>query len=307
MELTEGARHFQNCLASDLNLLRGVGMDEISMNHSEGSFRNQRGLNIFYHSWEPQKESRAVFVVAHGIGEHCGRYLNLVNYFVPHGIAVFAHDHQGHGKSEGKRGCVAHFVDFVEDFHQFRLEISNRIDNLPLFVVGHSMGGLIAFKYLLEHGDGVTAGILSSPAFEVAVKVPAIKLWMGKLFSRIAPNVTMSNGIDPKHLCRDSEVVDRYINDPLVHDQISGRLFCEMLETMAESKARVPEVNIPLLMILGGQDKLTAVAGSKSLFERVGAKEKKLFVYPESYHELFNEPDKEKVFDDMWDWLETRL
>ena len=282
-------------------------MTETSIQHHEGSFINRRGKRIYYQSWVPEQTLRAGFMVAHGIGEHSGRYMNLVNYVVPRGIAVFAHDCQGHGKSEGKRGCVTHFVDFVEDLHQLRLEVGDRLKNRPLFVLGHSMGGLIAFKYLLEHGAGIAAGILSSPAFEVAVKVPAIKLWMGKMLSRIAPNVTMSNGIDPKYLSRDSEVVQRYIEDPLVHDQISGRLFMGMLATMDESRARASELNIPLLMLLGGKDKLTASNGSKHLFERIGTKDKKIFEYSDSYHELFNDLNKEQVLADLYEWIETHL
>jgi len=283
------------------------GMDKNTIQHTEGSFQNQKGLKIHFQSWEPQGEPRAIFVVVHGHGEHSGRYQDLVNYFVPKGIAAFALDHQGHGKSEGKRGCVSHFADYVQDLHQFRLLVENRFDNLSLFIAGQSMGGLIAFKYLLDNGKGIAAGILSSPEFELVLKVPTVRLWLGKLFSHIAPNVTMSNHLDASYMSRDPVEVQKYKNDPLNHDRISGRLFVEMLATMTESKSRAAEMNTPLLLIYGGKDKIVSGIASKNLIEGVNTRDKKIIEYPDSYHELYHEIDKDKVFDDINAWLEPRL
>jgi acylglycerol lipase len=275
----------------------------------DGQFAGQGGLRLYWQTWLPEGEVRAVVIVAHGYGEHGGRYGNLVERLVMHGYAIYALDQRGHGRSEGPRGHVGRFAEFVADLHAFRIRIEEEQRGKPLFLLGHSMGGLIAVRYLLAHDQGLSGAILSSPAFGIYNQPSRLFQWLGKLLSRIAPRASFQGNVDPRFLSRDQSVGQAYAADPLVHKRASARFFTEFKWAMANALERAPEVRLPLLILQAGDDRLVDPRATENFASRVEAQAKESHVYPGLYHEIFNElpADRELVFADLERWLEARL
>ena len=279
------------------------------MKRKEGQFAGQGGLRLYWQAWLPEGEVRAVVIVAHGYGEHGGRYGNLVERLVPKGFAVYALDHRGHGESEGPRGHVGRFAEFVADLHAFRVRIEEEQRGKPLFLLGHSLGGLIAVRYLLAHDQGLAGAILSSPALGIHNEPSRLLQWLGKLLSRIAPRASFQGNVAPELLSRDPEVGRAYVADPLVHKRASARFFTEFKWAMANALDRAAEIRLPLLILQAGDDRLVDVRATENFASRVEGAAKELHVYPGLYHETFNElpADRERVFGDLETWLEGRL
>jgi alpha-beta hydrolase superfamily lysophospholipase len=246
-------------------------------------------------------------LVAHGYAEHGGRYGNLVERLVPRGLAVYALDHRGHGRSEGPRGHVGRFAEFVADLHALRVRIEEEQRGKPLFLLGHSMGGLIAVRYLLSHSSGISGAILSSPAFGIHNEPSRVLDWLGRLLSRIAPRTSFQGNVDPRYLSRDPAVGRAYAADPLVHRRATARFFTEFKWAMRNTQERAAEVRLPILILQAGDDRLVQAKATEAFAASVGAESKQFHLYPGLYHELFNETEKERVFDDLEQWLEARM
>ncbi len=272
----------------------------------EDTFLSDDGLTIFYRHWRPPEE-QAVFIVAHGMGEHSGRYFNPVYYFTPRRMAFYALDHRGHGRSDGKRGHVNRFDEFINDLRKFILLAQNQEKGKKLFLLGHSLGGLISLAYALRYPDELSGVIVSSPALRVIIRVSAIKTTIGRLVSNLFPAFTMGNEIHPQLLSHDPEVARAYLDDPLVHNQVSARLFTEVTKTMEETIQGAPQLKLPCLILQAGGDELVAPEGSREFYDRVELEDKQFKMYNGFYHELFNEVEKEKVFRDIEEWITPRL
>jgi acylglycerol lipase len=277
------------------------------MVHREGQFAGHGGLRLYWQAWLPDGDVHAVLLVVHGYGEHGGRYGNLVERLVPRGFAVYALDHRGHGRSEGPRGHVGRFAEFVADLHALRVRVEDEQRGKPLFILGHSMGGLIAVRYLLSHASGLSGAILSSPAFGIHNEPSRLLDWLGRLLSRIAPRTSFQGNVDPQYLSRDPTVGRAYAADPLVHRRASARFFTEFKWAMRNALDRAGEIGLPILILQAGADQLVQVRATEAFAASVGSEAKQFHLYPEFYHELFNETEKERVFDDLEQWLETRL
>lgn len=212
------------------------------MKHIDGNFKGVRNVNIYYQGWLPEEHEKAVLLVVHGLGEHSGRYLNVVNHFVPLGYAVYGLDHIGHGKSEGVPECVEQFADFTDTLTIFYGMVTEWQENKPIFILGHSMGGLITSYYLLDHQADFNGAIISAPAIQVGDSVSQATIMMGKVLSRLAPKMGLL-ALDVNGISRDPKVVEAYINDPLVfHGKTPARLAAELLSAMlrvtAEARLR---------------------------------------------------------------------
>ncbi len=276
--------------------------------HHEDFFTTVQGIKIYYQYWIPQKNHRANLIFVHGMGEHSGRYKNIIDYLLPKGFALFGLDIQGHGKSEGKRGHISHFSDFAAQVDQLITVTKIQQDNKELFLYGHSMGGLIVFDYLTKYSNHDLGGVIfTSPAFDISIKIPGWKLFLGKIISYLAPSVTMNNGINPDELSHDKVVVEMYEKDELVHDRTSAGLFFAMLKVIKEAKSKAGNIHTPVLLMLGDNDKIISKEGAMSLFNILGSKDKKLFICPDSSHELLNEIEKTKNLNLIWQWIEPRL
>ena len=247
--------------------------------------------------------SHAEVVLVHGFGEHSGRYEPLITHLLENEYAVTAYDHRGHGKSSGLYGHIDRFRQYEEDLHAIVSDVCGAHAGQKLFLIGHSMGGLVALRYLTRFGDSVTGAVISAPLVEIAAKVPAHKLFIGKIGAAIAPRLRLANEINPMILSRDPEVGRAYAADPLVGKLVSTRWFVEASKAMAEFKREAMRIRTPLLVMHGTEDRLASPQATKEVFEKFAANDKELKIYEGYYHELFNEPEKQEVFARVTDWL----
>jgi len=217
---------------------------------------------------------------------------------------VTAYDHRGHGLSDGLPGHVDRFDEYEDDLDRVLTSVRARGQSQKVFLLGHSMGGLILLRYLAKERKPISAAVVSAPLIEVAVRVPAHKMMIARVGARVAPRLRLGNGIDPSVLSRDSEVGLAYAADPLVNRVVSTRWFTEATKAMEEIKQWAPRITAPLLVMHGTEDKLARVESTRALFEQLGSKEKELGIYQGYYHELFNEPEKQQIFDRVSIWLD---
>jgi acylglycerol lipase len=277
------------------------------MKHQEGYLKSNRATNVYYQYWLPEDKPKAILMVAHGLAEHSGRYMNLVNHFVPLGYGVYGIDHIGHGKSEGKRVYVEQFQDFTKTLKIYFDSIREKQPETPIFLIGHSMGGLIGAAYLLEHQDDLSGAVLSGPAIKIPENISQIAILAGKIFSVLMPRL----GVAPlvfKGISRDPAVVDAYINDPLVYTgKITARLAAELIKTMRHVTEHAAKIKLPILIAQGSKDSLVDPGGAQLLYDLVGSGEKVIKLYDGFYHEIFNEPEHAQVLRDVQLWIETQL
>lgn len=276
------------------------------MKPESGTFTGCGGIEIYWQAWLPDT-IRAVCIIAHGLGEHSGRYEHVAHALVEHDLACFALDHRGHGQSGGKRGHILSFEEFENDLETFRRQVEGRFPDMPVFLIGHSMGGLIAASYAITKGQGLAGLVLSSAALRVDVDEPAIKLALGKLFSKILPGVTMSNGLDPDYISHEPDVVEKYKNDPLVHDRVSARWFTEFQKAIEKVHELAHEICVPALIMQSGDDKMVNPSGAREFYDRLTVEDSSLQYWEGFYHEMFNETDKQKPISFMIEWIEKRL
>jgi alpha-beta hydrolase superfamily lysophospholipase len=274
---------------------------------TERSFDGVGGVHIVYDVWTPDTDPRGVIVLAHGLGEHARRYDHVAQRFGESGLITYALDHRGHGRSGGKRVYLRDISEYTDDFHTLVGIAAGDHPGLKLVVLGHSMGGAIVFTYGVEHPDDYTAMVLSGPVVATQDAVSPVKMFAANLLGKIAPGLPVEE-LPADAVSRDPEVVAAYIADPLVHHgKIPAgiaRAFLGIAETMPQ---RAGALTAPLLVVHGEQDKLIPADGSRHLVECVGSTDVHLKVYPELYHEVFNEPERALVLDDVSSWIEVRL
>jgi acylglycerol lipase len=277
------------------------------MNHIEGKFIGVRNTQVFYQAWLPEGDVKAVLPIIHGLGEHSGRYMNVVNHFVPLGYVVYGLDQIGHGKSGGQREYVERFEDFSDTFTQYLAMVKQWQPGKPVFLLSHSIGGLIAAYYLLDHQAKFQGAIFSAPVVKVASHVTQMTVFMARALSLLAPTAGVLP-VDPSTISRDPDVVNAYINDPLVfHGKTTARLSAEMLRALTRVSAETGKITLPFLAMQGGADRLVDPDGAQILYERAGSKDKTLKIYDGLYHEIFNEPEHAMVFKDIETWLAAHV
>ncbi len=272
------------------------------------------GTRLFYRVWKRDdygpaghKYPAASVVIVHGLGEHSGRYEDLGNYLANIGFAVYAPDQKGHGRSYGRRGHVHSFEDFITDLHQIVNIVRTDEFGKKIFLLGHSLGGLIALMYAIKFHEGLSGVIASSPSLKLRVAVPIYKELLGRLLSPVLPALTLDNEIDPSFLSHDLKVVDDYLKDPLVHKRISLGLYNEMLRAMTWTMKHATELAIPSLVLLAEDDWIVDIEGTTRFYKRIRLGDKLIKIYKGHYHENFNEPDKGEVFADVSHWLARRI
>ena len=277
------------------------------MNHLEGYFKGVQRANLYYQGWLPEGRTVAVLLIVHGLAEHSGRYGNVVNHFVPRGYAVYGIDHPGHGHSDGPRAYVERFQDFLDPLKVFLGRIRDWQPEPPIFLVGHSLGGLISAAYLLDQPDEPAGAILSAPSVKMPGSVSTLTLLAGKVLSALLPKMGLVR-LEADGVSRDSAVVRAYRSDPLVFTgKITARLGTELLQAMDRVLAEAPKIRTPLLILQGAADKLVDPQGAQVLFDRVSSTDKTIKVYEGLYHEVFNEPEHDRVLGDVEKWLAGQL
>jgi acylglycerol lipase len=276
-----------------------------------GRLAGAGGLELFHRWWRGERADTdpptAVVVLVHGAGEHSGRYEHVAERLVGDGYAVHALDHRGHGRSQGPRALIDRVDHAVTDLNAL---VSAAVQHesaasIPVVMVGHSMGAMIALRYAGHHQhrlDGLAlSGALASIEASRGLRI------VGRAISSVAPKLGLI-AIDSSLISRDPAVVEAYRTDPLVHrGKLPARTAAEIADTVAGFPGRVHEITIPTLIMYGTEDRLCPPAGSEMLGERIGAADKRVIPYDGLYHEIFNEPERDAVLSDLSEWLGTRV
>jgi alpha-beta hydrolase superfamily lysophospholipase len=277
------------------------------MRHHEGYFQGPRSKQIYYQSWLPDSDPRAILLIVHGIQEHSGRYQNVVDHFTPLGYGVYALDQIGHGRSDGTRAFVDRFEDFMHTISIFVELIQDHNPDTPIFLVGHSMGGLISAAYLLDHQEDFSGAIFSGGMVSIPDFVSAATVTIGKILSVLVPKLGLVRLV-PELICTDPKVVEAYINDPLVSlGKSTARLGAELLKGMQRVTAEMDKIKLPIIILHGSDDKLVSPSDGQKLYNTISSPDKTIKIYDGYYHEVFNEPGRDVVFSDVNTWLEKQL
>ncbi len=271
------------------------------------TFDGVGGVRIVYDAWTPETAPRAVVVLSHGFGEHARRYDHVALRFGEGGLATYALDHRGHGRSDGKRVLCREVSEYTGDFHTLVGIATREHPGVRCVVLGHSMGGAIVFSYGVDHPDDYQLMVLSGPAVAMHAAVPPALAITAKALGMIAPGLPVQS-LDSSAVSRDPEVVTAYDTDPLVHHGRVPAGVARALVLVGETMPqRAAALAAPLLVVHGAEDRLISVDGSRRLAACVGSADVQLNVYPGLYHEVFNEPERASVLSDVVAWIDARL
>ncbi len=262
------------------------------------------GLSLHKITWDSSGQPKAHFVILHGLGEHSGRYEHMAQALTSAGIVVHAIDLRGHGQSEGTRGHTPGMRAYVDDIDRL---IEALTPDLPVFLYGHSLGGLIAIHYALIHQDRLKGLLASAPAIERHFEVPLYKLILGRIMSGIWPSFLQETGLDPDDLTRLEQVNQAYRDDPLVHSKASARLFTAATDGGPEALERAAELRLPSAVIQGEQDRLIVADASLKFYEQLSAQDKTWIFIPDAFHETHNEADGYQVIKQISEWVVARI
>jgi len=274
------------------------------------TFTASDGDNIALQEWPPRDVAamRGAVVLVHGLGEHAGRYDHVARRLVDWGFGVRGYDQYGHGESAGVRGGLPRDDRLLEDLGDVVESTRVRLANgQPLVLLGHSMGGLLAARFVSQHPGMVDGLVLSSPALDPGLS--GFQKFLLSVVPRIAPNLTLGNGLDANYISHDPAVVAAYKADPLVHDRISARLGKFIADTGTATLARAPGWKVPTLLMYAGADRLVSPAGSRAFAAAAPRELVTSRCFDHLYHELFNEtpPERERVFGALKAWLDARF
>jgi acylglycerol lipase len=295
------------------------------LNERDGRLAGAGGLAIHWQAWIPE-HSRAVVVIAHGASEHAGRYRHVADRLVDDGYAVYAIEHRGHGRSEGPRALIDRLDRAVADLDGLVQLAAAEHPGAPVYLIGHSMGGCIAVSYALEHQPDDTraaqsgeaggraggkrvrlSGLVLSAPLAALEAAPAPMRALAAVLSAVSPKLPLFE-IDASLVSRDPAVVEAYVNDPLVHHgKLPVRTVAELAKAINAFPERVPSITVPTLIMYGTADRLCPPEGSVMLSERIGSGDVTLTPYEGLYHEIFNEPEQQRVLDDLSAWLSARV
>jgi acylglycerol lipase len=272
--------------------------------HEEGRIAGAGRLELFWQSWAPAP-SRATIVLAHGASEHSGRYAWTAERLAERGYTTYAIDHRGHGRSEGARAYVDRMDNAVADLDQL-VDLARADSGGPLFLLGHSMGGAVALAYAINHQDKLDGLVLSAPLAALEAASLATRI-AGQILTRLAPRLGVHE-IDSSLVSRDPEVVRAYDADPLnYHGKLPARTVSELAHAVGSFPEAVPSLTLPMLMMHGTADTLVPPEGTEMVNERAGSDDKTIIRYDGLYHEILNEPERDRVVADIADWLDARV
>jgi acylglycerol lipase len=277
----------------------------VSARQEEGELDGLGGVGLYWQSWVPEGAPRAVVVIAHGASEHSARYAHVAERLVLSGYAVYALDHRGHGRSEGKRSQVDRLDHVVSDLRAFVDLVAARHPGLHLYLLGHSMGGAISIAYAARHQETLAGLLLSAPVADPDA-AGAVTRGLSRILSAVAPDLGVYE-VDASLVSRDPEVVRDYEQDPLVYDgKLPARTVAELTSAVQRFPDQMPGLRLPLLVMHGGADELVPPSGSLMVHERAGSDDKTLRIWDGLYHEILNEPEQDQVIDLIVSWLDER-
>jgi len=274
---------------------------------AEGYFKSADHLDFYERRWEPEMHSKANLVLLHGYGEHCSRYDHVGKALSEAGIAVYTYDQRGYGRSPGKRAYIDNFDALLADLDVYLEHVQPRLKDLPFFMMGHSMGGMVLAAYMQTRQAPVRGLIFSSPFLALNDDVPKILLALANVLGAITPWLPVAR-VDNSGLSRDPKVVEAADNDPLsYHGMVKARTGAQFNAVLGRIQPNFEAISAPIYVIHGEEDRIVPNAGSRMLYERCSSADKTLKIYAGGYHELWNDLEKEAVISGIRDWILARV
>jgi alpha-beta hydrolase superfamily lysophospholipase len=261
------------------------------------------GLEMYSKAWVPSDEAKGVACCLHGVGDHIGRYQPLAEALTAESYVLAGFDQRGFGKSEGRRGHVLSLDEYFDDIETFLAEIGQRFPDKPLFIIGLSMGAILALAYTPVRQPAVIGVVSFCPGLETALKEQPLKVMLSKLLGTILPTITLESGVDPDTLSRDPQVAVDFINDPLVHFKITtgwGKTMLDAIDVVYENAPRFPK---PLLLLHGTNDELAYPRSSQKVAELAPRDKVTLKMCNGFMHDLITDPESAEVFSTVVNWL----
>jgi len=276
------------------------------MRHEAGYFSSD-GVDLFEQHWTPEGAPAAVVLIVHGYAEHSNRYVHVARFLTHRGYAVEAYDLRGHGRSAGRRVFIRSVDEHLSDLQHVLSRVVDRYADLPVFLLGHSMGGVIVPLFVIRAKPGVRGVVLSGPAISSRRKTPRFVQRLFLIIGRLFPRLRLGK-LASADVSRDPEVVKAYDADPLVYRKgMPAGMLAAMIRAGREVHAHMEDFAAAALLLMHGEaDNLTDPAGSQELFERASTIDKEIKIYPGLFHEIFNEPEQAQVLSDLADWLDAR-
>jgi alpha-beta hydrolase superfamily lysophospholipase len=275
--------------------------------HREGTFAGWDGTSLYYQVWAPSpSRPRAVLVNLHGLGDHSGLYPNLASYIPGQDIALYAYDMRGNGRSPGQRAYLRSWREFRDDLGVFIGRVRKWEGDLPLFLLGNSLGGLVVLDYAVDHAAGLAGVIAAAPPLG-KLSVPPVLMALGRLMSRVMPRLSLQVGMDLTGLARDPSVRETVLADPFFHRRGTARLSTEVTAAIARVHQRAADLSVPVLILHGSADRMVPPEGSRSFFAKLRHADREFREYPEAYHALFADLNHAEVLGDLERWLEAHI
>jgi alpha-beta hydrolase superfamily lysophospholipase len=273
------------------------------VNHTEFIKKSFDGLSLYFQGWLVEGGQKGVICLIHGLGEHSGRYVEWASMLNKVGYSILTYDLRGHGKSAGKRGHVNSFEDYLKDT-DILLDVANeKFPGKPRFLYGHSLGGLIAVYYVLKRKSHLNGVVVTAFINKTSLQEQKGKVLLSKVLGSIVPRLTIHSGLVPETLSRNTEVVECYINDPLVHHDVSIGWGKSAIQTIEWVEKNAKAWSLPVLFMHGELDKLGYAEGSREYTSKIMG-DCTLKILPGLFHEIHNEPEKDQVFSYLQQWLD---
>jgi alpha-beta hydrolase superfamily lysophospholipase len=271
------------------------------LNHTSYSISASDGIKLFIRDYSLQNSNKVILII-HGLGEHSGRYLKLIQDFNDKNISVFTIDIRGHGKSEGKRGHSPFYQQLMNDIQCFIEHVTKKIPDQKYFLYGHSFGGNLVINYSFQENKKINGIIATSPLIKPSIAPSRIVLFMGKLFKKIVPSLILSNGININGISRNMQVINDYINDPLIHNKVSVQLGLDIISSGIYALENSQYITVPMIVFHGKNDGLTSYSASQKLVQNSGPNIK-FIGFDDAYHEIHNEPEKVELLRNIFNWI----
>jgi alpha-beta hydrolase superfamily lysophospholipase len=278
------------------------------INQRNGTFTGAGGLPLYYQAWTPadNRTRKAVLINLHGLGDHSGLYPTIANHFPVRGVALYAYDMRGNGRSPGQRAYLRGWHEYRDDLRAFVESVRTWERDLPLFLLGNSLGGLVVLEYALRH-PGELAGVIAAAPPLGRLGVPPLLMTLGRVMSRIFPRFSLEVGMDLSGLARDPKVIETVVSDPLFHRRGTARLSTEVTAAISRVHAGAPDLAVPLLILHGSADRMVPADGSREFFSKVRYPDREFRDYPDAYHGLFADIGHQTVLADLGRWIEERI
>jgi alpha-beta hydrolase superfamily lysophospholipase len=276
------------------------------MEHREGNFDGVGGLSLYYQSWHPDGKPRAVLGILHGMGGHSSQYTSTAEDLVLRGCAVYGFDRRGCGRSGGRRGHIDTWDQYLYDTRTFQQLVEEEQPGRPVFLLGISLGALIALDLAEGEARGLQGTIASSTPLEQAAASPML-VAMARVLSRVWPRFAVDLKVDKAAITRDPAEIKAREEDPLWYAMATARCAVETIDATERIKAHAADVGVPLLMIHGGEDRISLPGGTRAFFAAVTRPDKELRIYEGGYHDPFCDVDRAQVVADLDDWMERHL